>query len=164
MPEVGDFVTYYTHENMDSAHNTIDAPALVTGVYNDDSGRLDLTVFPRGAQPYFVTGVGQFDTEHDPEQDGPLQVGLSYWREMESDPPDFGSVYDRQQEVQHNRAREQAKADLESKHRNELAAMAQSNPDALKERQQREWDDFNRRFGTDEDPQGEAQPETGLLP
>lgn len=78
-------VTYYTHEASDTVHSTNDSLALVIKD-NGDNG-LDLVVFPVG-------GPVQFVRAYEWDEDAPLPPpGGSYWRDEDSDPPDFGKAY-----------------------------------------------------------------------
>jgi hypothetical protein len=86
IPRVSSFVTYYTHEQLDGKNSTVDALGIVMAATKD---WVDLKVIKAGVLPYDVRAV-QFDPKAwaaaPPEE---RQVGLSYWRPLDSKPPDW---------------------------------------------------------------------------
>lgn len=79
--ELLDPVIYYTHEASNADHTTIDQAALVTRVV--DNNTLDVVIFPPNG-PVTFARVSTFDPK------APVyQVGGAYWREADSDAPDF---------------------------------------------------------------------------
>lgn len=83
--EVGDNVIYYTHEANNEDHYTRDFYAIVLGIVNDEI--IDVGVCPPGG-PWAFYRVSLFDPEGENDV-----VGLSYWREAGSEPPDFSTAF-----------------------------------------------------------------------
>lgn len=114
----GEFVTYYTHEDNDGTHWSVDFVAVVTRENTD--GTLDLCVFPPRAMPYPTT-VGEFD----PKAKDPVP-GRSYYRGLGSKPPDFAKVFKPEPALTPEQARAKKlaedKAALEAKQLAELEA------------------------------------------
>lgn len=81
MPNIGDKVTYYTHEASDNNHYSVDRLAFVVGVVDDNT--VDLVVFPPGG-PVFFERVSQYDPDMPVDQ-----AGLNYWRPDGEAAPDF---------------------------------------------------------------------------
>jgi len=88
MPDIGDSVCFYTHEQMDTTHRTIDRVGIVLAVTED---YVDLKVLELGRAPYDERAY----TYKGPEVDaaGRPIVGKSYWRDLGSDAPDFESDF-----------------------------------------------------------------------
>lgn len=88
MPEIGESVCFYTHEQMDTTHRTIDRVGIVLAVTED---YVDLKVLELGRAPYDERAY----TYKGPEVDagGRPIVGKSYWRDLGSDAPDFESDF-----------------------------------------------------------------------
>lgn len=126
--EIGDRVIYYTHEASDTAHTTVDQLAFVLGIIDDHT--LDLVVFPAGGPVIFTRAV---DFQPDGHND---VVGLSYWRAIGDDPPDFeeemGHVNDprwadlvRRQEREYDQAQARHRDAVSSRHEEERKELRQ---------------------------------------
>lgn len=83
--KIGDEVTYYTHEMSDDAHRVFDQLAWVVGIVDDKT----IDVVSTGTKgPWVWLRASLFDP------DNPALVpGLSYWRPLGSDPPDFAKAF-----------------------------------------------------------------------
>lgn len=88
MPNVGDTVCFYTHEQMDDTHRTLDRVALVLEVTEN---YVELKVFEKGKLPYDERAYAYSGPEYDAA--GNPIVGKSYWREFNADAPDFDSDF-----------------------------------------------------------------------
>lgn len=95
MADPGDIVLYYTHEKSDDNHMTVDEVALVLESSTSDEGveTLRLQVFPWGSQP-FQTEATPWPDELPKDSKGNVIVGHSFWRDLDSDPPDFAASYE----------------------------------------------------------------------
>lgn len=87
----GDKVTYYIHSSITQGpdgkpvHTTDDSLAMVIREY--DNGSVDLVIFPTGG-PTQYSRVREFDPD-----DPYLVAGQAYYRDLNSDPPDFGDRF-----------------------------------------------------------------------
>lgn len=89
-PKIGSIVTYYTHEASNNIHTTLDALGIVMAATEHF---IELKVIKSGILPYDVKAV-EFDAAaYNKLPVAERQVGLSYWRPLDSKAPDFAAVF-----------------------------------------------------------------------
>lgn len=150
-------VTYYRHSAANNEHTTEDYPAIV---YAENGDSLSLFIIGDGPPRY--ERVSKFD----PEACAKLpfeqrSVGHSYWRDVDSDAPDFASCFTPPEPV--DPAVEGHKRDLaalEAKHADELSKLAPTDLGSLKEKQAKERADLEAKAPVPAVKAAEVQPGT----